>query len=189
MKLRFLGDKLNQSCNYLLDWNRFGGLFFSNHSYTEKEFQQRIKILNTSFLFGLCSYLNSNSMQSALFFTAIGFLISHYEETKSLIHKRIQFTQDLQIAENKIHSCLQKNFSTHDHHFFTTLISTIKNSKLGTNSSSILGKRKRLMENLLDILEKNEDAHELLLSSEQESIDFLNSYEVESITSDNFSSL
>lgn len=140
---------LNEKTNYLVNWNRPGSLFFSNHRYSIRELIERGFVITSTAVGGFLAWNKSEEGGATPFVlgASLAFLLAHTVTMSPLIYKR-----------------LQAKWSCDEH------VKTINNQLIGTNEdfalvvkqvidkimahaaekspSAVWGKRERLLKNL-----------------------------------------
>jgi hypothetical protein len=154
MRLR---DFLTAQSNYLIDWNRAGSLFFSNHHYSLQEKLERGFVITSTAVMGFLTW-NATEQGGFLpfaFGASLGFLISHTITMSPLIYKRLVAQWSCTDLIDQINQKI-----THQEPDFITLVQSVCDDVLkstnNTSPSATWGRRKRLLETLLEWLNTEE---------------------------------
>ena len=184
MRLR---DFLTVQSNYLINWNRAGSLFFSNHRYSLQEKMERGFVITSTAVMGFLSW-NASEQGGFLpfaFGASLGFLISHTITMSPLIYKRLM----AQWSCNDLIKQINQKIA-HQEPPFITLVQSISadilKSTNSTGPSATWGRRKRLLETLLEWLNTEEQMDVLTETLKKaDIIDLLDKREVTSSISTN----
>ncbi len=140
---------LNQATGYLINWDRPGSLFFNTtHHYTERELLERFAVITGTATGAFLAWYNSYNIVGG---ASIAFLIVHSITMAPLIWKRL----------NAMYACYQlheeilimvKNFSSSDQNLIQKTMTAILNHSDVKSPSAVWGKRKRLLDNLKNLL-------------------------------------
>lgn len=144
---------LTEQSNYLIDWNRPGSLFFSNHKYSSREMLERGFVITSTAVMGFLTW-NQSTAGGALPFAlgaSLGFLISHTITMSPLIYKRLQAQWACNELKTEINALLEKKPD-----FISSLVHPVIDKVIkfpkSKSASETWGCRARLLANLKDIL-------------------------------------
>ncbi|KTD54775.1 hypothetical protein [Legionella quateirensis] len=181
-------DFLTARSNYLIDWNRPGSLFFGRHRYSLQEKIERGFVITSTAVMGFLTW-NASEQGGFLpfaFGASLGFLISHTITMSPLIYKRIK----AQWSCNDLITQINQKITQQEPDFITLVQSVCDDVLKSTNSagpSATWGRRKRLLETLLEWLnteEKMDTVTETLKKTDI--IDLLDKREINSSSANHF---
>ncbi|MBL7525107.1 hypothetical protein [Legionella bononiensis] len=182
-----LRDFLTAQSNYLIDWNRAGSLFFSNHRYSLQEKIERGFVITSAAVMGFLTW-NASEQGGFLpfaFGASLGFLISHTITMSPLIYKRLM----AQWSCNDLIDQINQKVTSQESNFISLVQSVCDDVLKSTNNttpSATWGRRKRLLENLLEWLNTEEQMDVLTETLKKTDIvDLLDKREVTSSSSTN----
>ncbi|ARM33846.2 hypothetical protein [Legionella longbeachae] len=140
---------LNQKTDYLINWNRVGNLFFSNHRYSTRELVERGFVITCTAAGGFLTWNKSEEGGVTPFAlgASLAFLLSHSVIISPLIYKRLKAKWSCDEHIRTINSKLNdedKDFAQ----LVKQVIDKITTHAAEKSPSAIWGKRDRLMKNL-----------------------------------------
>ncbi len=140
---------LNEKTDYLINWNRVGNLFFSNHRYSSQELMERGFVVTCTAAGGFLAWNKSEEGGVTPFAlgASLAFLLSHTVIISPLIYKRLKAKWSCDEHIKTINSKLSEEDKD-----FTLLVKQVID-KVMTHAaekspSAIWGKRERLLKNL-----------------------------------------
>lgn len=148
-RLDQIRELLNQRTDYLINWNRVGSLFFSNHRYSTQELLERSFIISATAIGGFLAWNQSEGNSTTLAFGAsLGFLLAHTATLSPLIYKRLQTKWACEEHIKTINSHLNDEMSECSSLVKQTMDKIMNYTPEQTSPSAIWGKRERLLKNL-----------------------------------------
>ncbi|KTD63669.1 hypothetical protein Lsan_1102 [Legionella santicrucis] len=148
---------LNQKTDYLINWNRPGSLFFSNHHYSTRELIERGFVITCTATGGFLAWNKSEEGGVTPFAlgASLAFLLSHAVTMSPLIYKRLKAKWSCEEHIKTINSKLSNEDKD-----FTLLVNQVI-EKITTHAaekspSAIWGKRARLLKNLETWIDEEE---------------------------------
>ncbi|WP_298623985.1 hypothetical protein [uncultured Legionella sp.] len=144
---------LTEKSNHLIDWNRPGSLFFSNHRYSQRELLERGFVITSTAVMGFLAW-NQSTAGGALpcaLGASIGFMISHTITMYPLIYKRLKAQWACDELKTEINILLEEKlpkFVTVTH----SVIDQVLHYSKSRSASETWGCRERLLTNLKHML-------------------------------------
>ncbi|KTC93453.1 hypothetical protein [Legionella cincinnatiensis] len=148
---------LNQKTDYLINWNRPGSLFFSNHRYSTREFIERGFVITCTAAGGFLAWNKSEEGGVTPFAlgASLAFLLSHTVTMSPLIYKRLKAKWSCEEHIKTINSKLSdedKDFAL----LVNQVIEKITTHATEKSPSAVWGKRDRLLKNLETWIDEEE---------------------------------
>lgn len=135
---------LNQRTDHLVNWNRPGGLFFSNHQYSNRELLERGFVIASMAVGGYMAA--GGGVLCCVFGASLAFTVAHGITMAPLIHKRLK----AKWACDELVNNLKEQIKFDDE--FGVLVSAVIDQVMAhvasTSPSAVWGKRQRLLETL-----------------------------------------
>lgn len=163
-----LAKKLTEASNHYVDWSRVGELLHSNHRYSSEELLTRFCIIAATALSAYAGAklndedkTNLSDVTMATIGALAGFVISHGVVILPLIAKRKAMEHEcaklvMAITDDGIAKQLDESSAAKLKQIIDAILKLSLSTDRRGNASATWGKRKRLLENLSEIVKLGE---------------------------------